>query len=104
MNTLQETLIYLINHRLFASSPTAFGQLFAEKDRNRGIRIVNGTTTNFDSTLEKFNEVFGLQEEDLMLWAEADKSASALYKSIGGESVSKEEGYKVMKTIIQEKY
>lgn len=73
MNTLQETLIYLINHRLFASSPTAFGKLFAEKDRNRGIRILNGTTTNFDSTLEKFDEVFDLQEEDLILLAEADK-------------------------------
>lgn len=104
MNTLQETLIYLINHRLFASSPTAFGKLFAEKDRNRGIRILNGTTTNFDSTLEKFDEVFDLQEEDLILLAEADKLASALYHSIGGDATSKEEGYKCMKAIMEEKH
>ena len=104
MNTLQETLIYLINHRLFASSPTAFGKLFAEKDRNRGIRILNGTTTNFDSTLEKFDEVFDLQEEDLRLYVEADKLATSLYHSIGGDSTSKEESYKFMKAIMEEKY
>lgn len=58
MDSLQETLSYLINHRLFASSPTAFGQLFTEKDRNRGIRIIKGITKNFDSTLQKFEETF----------------------------------------------
>lgn len=104
MNSLQETLIYLINHRLFASSPTAFGQLFAEKDRNRGIRIINGTTTNFDSTLQKFDEVFGLKEEDLHLWVKADQLASALHKLMGVEDAPKEEGYEVLKAIMQERY
>lgn len=103
MDSLQETLSYLINHRLFASSPTAFGQLFTEKDRNRGIRIIKGITKNFDSTLQKFEETFELTEKDLYLWVKIDKLSLALYKSLQDEEWKGEE-YKVLKAIIEEKY
>lgn len=79
MEQLQETLIYIINHRLFASSPTAFGKLFAENDRNRGIRIVKGVTKNFDSTLQKFEEKFDLTANGLYELMEADKLANVLF-------------------------
>lgn len=103
MKSLQETLTYLINHRLFASSPTAFGQLFAEKDRNRGIRIIKGITQNFDSTLQKFEETFALKEKDLFLWVEIDKLASVFHKSIQNEEWKGKE-YKILKAIIEAKF
>ena len=81
MEQLQETLVYLISHRLFASSPTAFGKLFSENDRNRGIRIVKGITRNFDSTLQKFEETFALSAIELHRLVEADKLANALFRS-----------------------
>lgn len=107
MEQLQETLVYIVNHRLFASSPTAFGKLFSEKDRNRGIRIVNGTTKNFDSTLQKFEETFALSAIELQRLVEADRLANALYRSFPkdcSESGQKEYGNKLLLAIMKENY
>ena len=107
MDSLQETLSYLINHRLFASSPTAFGQLFTEKDRNRGIRIIKGITKNFDSTLQKFEETFDLSAVGLQQLAEADKLASALFKCFPKEytgNEQKEYGNLLLVALMKENY
>ena len=107
MEQLHETLIYIINHRLFASSPTAFGKLFSENDRNRGIRIVKGITKNFDSTLQKFEEKFALSAIGLSQLVEADKLANALLRSFPEgceESEQKEYGNQLLIALMQEKY
>ena len=107
MEQLHETLIYIINHRLFASSPTAFGKLFSENDRNRGIRIVKGITKNFDSTLQKFEEKFALSAIGLFQLVEADKLANALLRSFPEgceESEQKEYGNQLLIALMQEKY
>ena len=107
MEQLQETLIYIINHRLFASSPTAFGKLFSENDRNRGIRIVKGVTQNFDSTLQKFEEKFALSATQLYELMEADKLANALINSFPEECKDfdiKAYGNKLLLAIMQESY
>ena len=107
MEQLQETLIYIINHRLFASSPTAFGKLFAENDRNRGIRIVKGVTKNFDSTLQKFEENFDLTANGLYELMEADKLANVLFRSFPEDcedSEQEEYGNRMLLAIMQEKY
>ena len=107
MEQLQETLIYIINHRLFASSPTAFGKLFSENDRNRGIRIVKGVTQNFDSTLQKFEEKFALSATQLYELMEADKLANALINSFPEECKDfdiKAYGNKLLLAIMQENY
>lgn len=107
MEQLQKTLVYIVNHRLFASSPTAFGKLFSEKDRNRGIRIVNGTTKNFDSTLQRFKEKFDLSLVELQQLVEADRLANALYRSFpkdACENGQKEYGNKLLLAIMRENY
>lgn len=107
MEQLQETLVYLISHRLFASSPTAFGKLFSENDRNRGIRIVKGITRNFDSTLQKFEETFALSAIELHRLVEADKLANALFRSFPNEwegNEQKEYGNHLLVALMQEKY
>ena len=107
MEQLQETLIYIINHRLFASSPTAFGKLFSENDRNRGIRIVKGVTKNFDSTIQKFEEKFDLTANGLYELMEADKLANALSRSFPEDCVDSEQeeyGNRMLLALMQENY
>lgn len=107
MEVLQETLAYIVSHRLFASSPTAFGKLFSENGRNRGIRIVKGITKNFDSTLQKFEESFSLSFKELYQLMEADKLANALFRSFPEDCEDdgqKEYGNNLLLAIMQEKY
>ena len=107
MIVLQEVLSYIINHRLFASSPTAFGKLFSENGRNRGIRIIKGVTKNFDSTLQKFEEKFALSAIGLSQLVEADKLANALLRSSSGECEEnelKEYGNQLLIALMLEKY
>ena len=107
MKALQETLIYIVSHRLFASSPTAFGKLFSENDRNRGIRIMKGITKNFDSTLQHFEEQFGMSSIELHRLMVADRLATDLYNCLPmeceGEEL-KELGNKLLLALMKEDY